>query len=325
MKTIKLEIPNDDAIALRYIGEALVNMAGQYGTKKLNDDLKEAVVKAERVIGIDRLIEDIKSNPVERYEDETDASVIERVKERFIIDTNAPNLPWDERIHSGNKTQNVDGSWKKRKKPKDMTTEQWNEFIEQVETELTTLMSIPVESPSNEYPLYWRHDGSDEVGIIRNDEEFSFIMTPDTVLISEELFNELRVNTTETDFEDEPEVVDRLGHTSETIEELFNGKQPDITPPPPPVEIVPKPQDAVTPPPPPVVNDAPVGITQEGVKAVKFVELVKMLSVRCAGDVTKSTKIKEAIKAKYDVEFTALSKRPDLIPQVAEFLNTIEV
>lgn len=290
MKTIKLEIPNDDAIALRYMGEALVNMAGQYGTKKLNDDLKEAVVKAEQVVEGSAM-----STVIPKSSELTSGVDEQPVMTPTNLDRE-PNLPWDERIHSGNKTQNVDGSWKKRKKPKDMTTEQWNEFIEQVETELTTLMSIPVEtsteSENTPEPPPVNHDS-----IVSADPAIGVVTIPKPSADAKDV---------------------------ETQQADVTVSQPDIAPSPP-VEIVPKPQDAVTPPPPPVVNDAPVGTTQEGVKAVKFVELVKMLSVRCAGDVTKSTKIKEAIKAKYDVEFTALSKRPDLIPQVAEFLNTIEV
>jgi len=61
-----------------------------------------------------------------------------------------PTLPWDERIHSGSRATNKDGSWTLRRKPKDLTDEQWSARIEEVTAELTTLMNIPVAAYSDD-------------------------------------------------------------------------------------------------------------------------------------------------------------------------------
>jgi len=324
--TIKLEFNEDDLIAQQYLGEALVNMAKARGYVETvthsEASTAQQVGRSELLThGVDEQSVDIKG--FEEVLAKADQTV-----------TDEPQLPWDERIHSGNKTQNADGSWKKRKKPKDMSADQWAEFIKQVEAELTTLMSIPVETPSSDYPLYWRYNGSDEVGIIRNDEEYEQITNGGhgeiIDLISEELFNELRVDTIETEFKDEQPVVDTPKSPAdaknvETQQADVTASQPDITPPPPPVVDTPKLEQDDQTPPPPAPNPAHVGSTQVGVEVVNFVGLVKMLSAKCAGDSTKSATIKDMVKAKYDVEFTALAKRPELIPQVAEFLNSVEV
>lgn len=46
--------------------------------------------------------------------------------------------PWDERIHSASKALNADGTWRLRRKPKDMDEAQWAAFIEMVKGELHT-------------------------------------------------------------------------------------------------------------------------------------------------------------------------------------------
>lgn len=45
--------------------------------------------------------------------------------------------PWDERIHSTSKALNVDGTWRLRRKPKDMDEEQWYQLIADVKLELS--------------------------------------------------------------------------------------------------------------------------------------------------------------------------------------------
>lgn len=273
MKTIKLEIPNDDALAMHHFGQAMVNMS-----QALRGDT--TVTPATSVPTAEPVTTPAVTN-----------------------DEPTVQLPWDERIHSGNKTQNQDGSWKMRKKPKDMTAEQWQEYIESVEAELTTLMSIPVEQPVIEAKQDLSMEEKDF-----DEEQFKKAM---------EIVNS-----------DQPDVVEPV-------------EPPKVVNTPPPVNhdsivsadpaigviVVPKLQD-VTPPPPPVTDVAPAGNTQDGVEAASgmtFVQLVQKMSSICNGDSDKSARIKEAIKEKYDVDFPALLKRPDLIPQVAAFLKTVEV
>lgn len=54
-----------------------------------------------------------------------------------------PALPWDERIHASSRATNKDGSWTLRRKPKDLTDDEWAARIEQVTAELEALMAIP--------------------------------------------------------------------------------------------------------------------------------------------------------------------------------------
>jgi hypothetical protein len=277
VKTIKIEIPNDDALAMHHFGQAMVNMSQALRGDTTVTSTAPAPAPAPAAP------ETLPESPF-----------------GYIDDEPVVQLPWDERIHSGNKTQNQDGSWKMRKKPKDMTSEQWQEYIESVEAELTTLMSIPVETV-DEPVVEAKQDLSMEKTAF-DEEQFKKAM---------EVVNS-----------DQGEVV-------ETVEPpvVVVPKPQDATPPPPPVVVVPKPQDA-TPPPPPVTDVAPVGNTQDGVEAASgmtFVQLVQKMSSICNGDSDKSARIKEAIKEKYDVDFPALLKRPDLIPQVAAFLSTVEV
>lgn len=47
-----------------------------------------------------------------------------------------PN-PWDARIHAQTKSKTADGNWKYRRMPKEYTQEQWKEFINNVEAEIS--------------------------------------------------------------------------------------------------------------------------------------------------------------------------------------------
>lgn len=51
-------------------------------------------------------------------------------------------LPWDSRIHSTNKATVADGTWRLRRKPKDVDEEQWQAEIKTVRNELEQLMAI---------------------------------------------------------------------------------------------------------------------------------------------------------------------------------------
>lgn len=50
----------------------------------------------------------------------------------------ANGTPWDERIHSASKALNADGTWRLRRKPKDMDEAEWSVFVETVKGELHT-------------------------------------------------------------------------------------------------------------------------------------------------------------------------------------------
>ena len=51
-------------------------------------------------------------------------------------DLDKEGIPWDERIHSGSKNQLKDGTWRLRKKPSDLTDEQWADEVAKVKASL---------------------------------------------------------------------------------------------------------------------------------------------------------------------------------------------
>lgn len=64
--------------------------------------------------------------------------------------TDSTGTPWDERIHSTSKALNTDGTWRLRRKPKDMDEEQWVATIQRVQDELRFPQEpVPV-TPSGE-------------------------------------------------------------------------------------------------------------------------------------------------------------------------------
>lgn len=51
--------------------------------------------------------------------------------------TDSTGTPWDERIHSASKALNSDGTWRLRRKPKDMDEAEWAEYVESIQSVLS--------------------------------------------------------------------------------------------------------------------------------------------------------------------------------------------
>ena len=51
--------------------------------------------------------------------------------------TDSTGTPWDERIHSTSKALNADGTWRLRRKPKDVDEEEWLQLVADVKLELS--------------------------------------------------------------------------------------------------------------------------------------------------------------------------------------------
>lgn len=153
---ITLTIPNDDHIALRAFGKALEEMALAHGAEprktigelsyKLNIDTSEATAALERL-----------RTTAEEFQPEIDTTVqqveslavsVEANGATYETDLGSDNpqpapvadstgTPWDERIHSTSKALNADGTWRLRRKPKDMDEAEWLALVESVKAELT--------------------------------------------------------------------------------------------------------------------------------------------------------------------------------------------
>lgn len=130
MSNITLTIPNDDHIALRAFGKALEEMALAHGAepRKTTVDTSEATAAPQMVNEpeIDTTAQQVESLATPMGDDE----------ERAPSTTDSTGTPWDERIHSTSKALNADGTWRLRRKPKDMDEAEWAAFVETVKLEL---------------------------------------------------------------------------------------------------------------------------------------------------------------------------------------------
>ena len=174
---ISLTIPNDDPIALRAFGNALEEMAVAHGaesrksvaamTVKIDGTEAAQAVRGvleeftcdtvdtdhEALAALDEYVKASVTGEVVPYTDTDDDT---QLATNDTLD--ADGLPWDARIHSGNQERNADNTWRVRRRPKDVTPEQWAEQVAQVRDELFALMAIPVavtdeqESPATDEP-----------------------------------------------------------------------------------------------------------------------------------------------------------------------------
>lgn len=149
MSNITLTIPNDDHIALRAFGKALEEMALAHGAepRKTTVDTSEATAALERLRAA---TEELLMNEPEI---DTTAQQVESLavpmgdnEEQAPTTADSTGTPWDERIHSTSKALNADGTWRLRRKPKDMDEAQWVAFVESVKVELSEGLETPAEA-----------------------------------------------------------------------------------------------------------------------------------------------------------------------------------
>lgn len=155
---ITLTIPNDDHIALRAFGKALEEMALAHGAPlRVNphvdvEKLRETMENAEPtyiVPEVDTTAQQVESlgathivteqklvgDPEPVGDGNFSQGYIATVEE--IADpVDSTGTPWDERIHSTSKALNADGTWRLRRKPKDMGEEEWAALVESIKNEL---------------------------------------------------------------------------------------------------------------------------------------------------------------------------------------------
>lgn len=152
---ITLTIPNDDHIALRAFGKALEEMALAHGAepRKTTVDTSEATAVTDELVQtalqmmnepeVDTTAQQVESlAPRDGRSIEVTREMVELcVPVKPDIDpptTDSTGTPWDERIHSASKALNADGTWRLRRKLKDMDEAEWAAFVESVKGELHT-------------------------------------------------------------------------------------------------------------------------------------------------------------------------------------------
>lgn len=164
---ITLTIPNDDDNALFHFGKSLVDMSATLnGTRYviLEQDEYDTLVRLRAATetlqqAAPRMMQEARFDGEElqgkRKEPEIDTtaqqveSLVERVDTMLEVaeqpfqgevppTTDSTGTPWDERIHSASKALNADGTWRLRRKPKDMDEAEWAALVESVKNELHT-------------------------------------------------------------------------------------------------------------------------------------------------------------------------------------------
>nr|DAK83456.1 MAG TPA: hypothetical protein [Caudoviricetes sp.] len=158
MSNITLTIPNDDHIALRAFGKALEEMALAHGAplrvnphadvEKLRETMENAEpthiipevdTTAQQVesLGVTHIITEQKlvGDPVPVGDGNFSQGYVATVEE--IADpVDSTGTPWDERIHSTSKALNADGTWRLRRKPKDMDEAEWSDYVSMIKADL---------------------------------------------------------------------------------------------------------------------------------------------------------------------------------------------
>lgn len=160
---ITLTIPNDDHIALRAFGKALEEMALAHGAEprktvgelsyKLNIDTSEATAALERLNAVTGELTQTAPQMMNEPEIDTTAQQVESLaapmgddEEQVPPTADSTGTPWDERIHSASKALNADGTWRLRRKPKDMDELEWSDYVSMIKADL----QYPVECGGEE-------------------------------------------------------------------------------------------------------------------------------------------------------------------------------
>ena len=145
MSNITLTIPNDDTVVLRQFGKALIEIASEKDGHPVDVTVTPLVISTnveERIRAATEKLQQSATNMMDEPEVDTTAQQVESLAPRDgrsievtremvelcfpvkpAIDpptTDSTGTPWDERIHSTSKALNVDGTWRLRRKPKDM-------------------------------------------------------------------------------------------------------------------------------------------------------------------------------------------------------------
>lgn len=128
---ITLTIPSDDGRAMHEFGVALQNLA-QYRHESKPIQPESDVVEP--------VIQTAESEPMQLDSKAVESTV--HVEDESLTD--ADGLPWDARIHAGSRERTATGTWRARRKPSEMSADQWAAYMDDVRDELRQLMAVPV-------------------------------------------------------------------------------------------------------------------------------------------------------------------------------------
>ncbi|AFC22390.1 hypothetical protein F353_gp08 [Vibrio phage CP-T1] len=152
---IKFELPNDDALVLKHVGLALQNIAAELISERVSTPTLQLPHNPKIVEALERYAQARNDVP---ETDTTAQQYASLAKDGIIDDTPPPpandtgveldvnGLPWDGRIHSANKTQNSDGSWRNARQPKNFDGD-WAQYIKEIEAELKAATGVTPPPP----------------------------------------------------------------------------------------------------------------------------------------------------------------------------------
>lgn len=120
----------------------------------------------------------------------------EELQERGFDST---GTPWDERIHSASKALNADGTWRLRRKPKDMDEAEWAALVEVVKAELSEGLETPPEAyltddfvkppVTHQNPVYMYQESRNVYALGRSEEEIAEYETKGYVRHTQEQYD----------------------------------------------------------------------------------------------------------------------------------------
>lgn len=237
---ITLTIPNDDTVALRQFGKALIEIASEkdghpvdvtvtplvIGTETLQqaapqmiDELRSMAencrvnmesevdtaaqqVESLAVPGATHIITEQKlvGDPVPVGDDNFSQGYITTVEE--IADpVDSTGTPWDERIHSTSKALNADGTWRLRRKPKDMDEAEWAAFVEGIKA-CYEVDNSPIQQAEQPFTCEQQPINLDHVSIDlahdKGDETAEFTVEPPVTPLGDDFHTDADVVTEQT-------------------------------------------------------------------------------------------------------------------------------
>lgn len=138
-----IEASNEAGYMCMSAADVIKNMAGYISTL---ENYGSAMYKKAESYSIDTTAQQVESlvSTSTSFWKEQDPAKLEEMSGAGMDEsgaaptTDSTGTPWDERIHSTSKALNADGTWRLRRKPKDMDEEEWAAFVETVKGELHT-------------------------------------------------------------------------------------------------------------------------------------------------------------------------------------------
>lgn len=145
--SITITVPNDDHVALRAMAKALEAIAVARGAPAQSTQTSVALEEQVESDTTSQQVESLsgrfatcdeleKINETLRNAGVNENTSVDSVLMTTPPDTDSTGTPWDERIHSASKALNSDGTWRLRRKPKDMDEMEWADHVEMVKSDL---------------------------------------------------------------------------------------------------------------------------------------------------------------------------------------------